>query len=722
MNPILLEESFQSLLRSLKYCASRRNRLLLICEFFESLQAAEDPAAISAYAPELLQELISILPGIRPECTPPWLFERASAMVVISSSHNRRCLEPEEWDKVQRTLASLRHQAAGFASERGEDGVLTPTEREEDRPGFICVPMVETEPVFSGLESIFGCLCRFEVEMAPRYSDSGEVNLFIDQVADPDGKQHQTIRKALVASGHLFQKLTGVAFSGGYNIHCRFDIPNIVYGDSIGLAAAAILLCELLRVSGNRNQASINHHAAFTGSISEDGQVLPVDSFGLQKKLEACFYSPISFVVLPKSQLEDARSIVRQLVDQTPRAIPPTLVGVEGLAEVFYDRRLTIIRKIPGYKTAARRIWKLRRPIAGTLIVVLTAVLLSEMLGPFDKNPVTTEFRDHWLLVKNQYGTKLAQYEVGSDIAEDAVSREHSGFPIGGVCLYDVNGDGENEVLYRTRRDKDMGSERIVCASVSKNRVIWEKQIRKKLFFPGKPEIQSEAFSLPVFIVGDFERNNTPTVILLANHTFFPSLIVKLDARSGNELDSYLHIGQLADLRIADFDSTVCPKIVACGVNNAFKKGIVVVLDPRKLSGCSPTRGDYVPEPYVRASEDHYILIPRTVAAEAMGELTANNGVNAIRIDRVQRVIEARDVDFRVDLPKFGLSAPAELLMYFDQEMHPLRVGTTTDFDLTVRRIVQLGWLRAVPDKTYFDDFLKRVEYWNGIQFVPFGE
>jgi hypothetical protein len=136
------------------------------------------------------------------------------------------------------------------------------------------------------------------------------------------------------------------------------------------------------------------------------------------------------------------------------------------------------------------------------------------------------------------------------------------------------------------------------------------------------------------------------------------------------------------------------------------------------MEGCSPTRGDYFPEPYVPAREKAYILIPRTIAGEAVGALTANNGASSVQIDGQSKKIVFQILDFNLDLPQFSITPNADLFYYFDYALRPIRVGTSNHYDLMVERMVRLGWLKKAPDKAYFDEYLKTIEYWDGQKFV----
>ncbi len=693
-------------------------RILRICEFLEPFVVARNTTGLEAYGPELLQELMRNLPLLDPEGTSPPLFDRIMALLAGIQSISRDVFQRNECGQMRDITSSLRDRSLRYAVERPGDGLLEYPALAPKSSSSAWVPMLETEPLLTQRPPQFALLREFTIELSPRDSASNEDMIFLDQSTDPDGRHRDVIAHALTVARRLFEKHTGQSAGTSFNVHCRFNEPGIVIGESMGLAAAAATFCELLRVSQSRQQVTLSSRVAFTGTLSEDGTAMPVDEVGLRLKLEACIYSHVSHVVLPKSQLTVAEALFSHPTYASIRGALPILIAIERLEEVFYDRRISNVIRVPLYRVLAKNVWRFRRSVAVALILLLGAMLAYEILGPFDKNPQFGEFKDKWLIVNNRHHEELAQFDVGGEIVKAANDPAAADVRRGACQFYDVDGDGTNEVFFRSGKGGDRISAMIVCRSIKKSGVQWQKSITRKLSFPHKPDVESEDFSVTTFLVGEFDGDGRPEVILVANHTFFPSLIVKLDARTGDELCEYLHIGQLGGLNAADLDGDGVPEIIACGVNNAYRKAAVVVLDARTMEGCSPTRGDYFPEPYVPAREKAYILIPRTIAGEAVGALTANNGASSVQIDGQSKKIVIQILDFNLDLPQFSITPNADLFYYFDYALRPIRVGTSNHYDLMVERMVRLGWLKKAPDKAYFDEYLKTIEYWDGQKFV----
>ena len=319
--------------------------------------------------------------------------------------------------------SSLRDRSLRYAVERPGDGLLEYPALAPKSSSSAWVPMLETEPLLTQRPPQFALLREFTIELSPRDSASNEDMIFLDQSTDPDGRHRDVIAHALTVARRLFEKHTGQSAGTSFNVHCRFNEPGIVIGESMGLAAAAATFCELLRVSQSRQQVTLSSRVAFTGTLSEDGTAMPVDEVGLRLKLEACIYSHVSHVVLPKSQLTVAEALFSHPTYASIRGALPILIAIERLEEVFYDRRISNVIRVPLYRVLAKNVWRFRRSVAVALILLLGAMLAYEILGPFDKNPQFGEFKDKWLIVNNRHHEELAQFDVGGEIVKAANKR-----------------------------------------------------------------------------------------------------------------------------------------------------------------------------------------------------------------------------------------------------------------------------------------------------------
>jgi hypothetical protein len=716
VNPVVVEERFCELLAFLPLMMSRRSRLLRICEFLEPLLEQNERDAVAAYSPELLQECQKNLLELTAEGTPTEFFLRIEKLVLRVQAVSADSLESEGWTQFIARARGLSNESEAFSRRRGHPALALDGRATSLRQTTPIIPVVELEPFAPAQSANFASVCRLRIDVSLRQKGESEDGLFLGQNVDPDGKQQQAIQSAVGAARRLYESLNGRVFRNSVNIHCAFSESSVIAGGSMGLAAATAIYCELVRLSEDPSQMSLSPRAAFTGSLAEDGSILAVDHEGLRKKLEACIYAPVDYVVIPKSQLAEAEKLYAEHA-RPKGVVPPNVIGVERLEEVFFDRRITRLAVTPIVKRLAKKAWKHRRMLAFSLFVILIGTIAVLGIPRLDRDPVFAEYKDNWLVVKNRFGYELERELAGSAFAkiQQLNLDRHSRL----VECCDVDRDGTNEVLYLCGEGVEDDPVRLVCKSIRRRQTLWEERVVRRVMFPDRPGVVGESFNIAGFLVQHSNATEEDQVVLFANGVYFPALVLSLNARTGEERGAYLHVGQIGDITDVDLDRDGIKEVVACGTNNAFKSAAVIVLDPREISGCSPTIGSYCPEGYVRAREKGYILIPRTIAGATVRDLYGRNGANRIDCDTVSRTLSVMVTDFNLRIPEFNISSSAVILLSFDYSLRALSIGTTDSYDRLVERMVRLGWMKEVPNAAYFTRYLKSFPRWNGREFVP---
>ena len=76
---------------------------------------------------------------------------------------------------------------------------------------------------------------------------------------------------------------------------------------------AAGIVCRLLRALEHKEEYAVADNVAITGRIDESGRLLPVDEAGLRVKVEACVYSPVGVLVVPKEQEDICRKFLHSI-------------------------------------------------------------------------------------------------------------------------------------------------------------------------------------------------------------------------------------------------------------------------------------------------------------------------------------------------------------------------------------------------------------------------
>ncbi|MEW5874429.1 MAG: S16 family serine protease [Candidatus Zixiibacteriota bacterium] len=215
-------------------------------------------------------------------------------------------------------------------------------------------------------------------------------------------------------------------------------------GPSLGLAFAVGAVLSIARHEILRDSLSVPADVAFSGALSEDGRIVPIDGEGLRLKLTRAIHSGLRHVVVPRAHVTEAWEFVQR---ESPKGADPTLnlVAADDLATVLNDRNLVFPQRRP---RTVYQVLRFRRqlqqprvgiPIRVTLIGVMGFLGWPYLQTILDRNPVELVRTKRGFRVENQYGRELWSKEfVGDSVAPHGDNWK----------IDDLDGDGRNEVLY----------------------------------------------------------------------------------------------------------------------------------------------------------------------------------------------------------------------------------------------------------------------------------
>lgn len=360
--------------------------------------------------------------------------------------------------------------------------------------------------------------------------------------------------------------------------------------------------------------------------------------------------------------------------------------------------------------------WVVRHPyISGGATVTFFGALIVGMLSLVspkpttikDMNPTHAEFKGEMMLVKNKYGEIIGEERIPGV----------SSVP---VDFFDVDKDNVNEVIWAQPIPSKFGNASnvlslVVCKSVSRDKILWSDTLRKKIVFPLKSSTYSENFLCIRIKAGDNDADGRPEVYVLRHHADnFPSVLFKLDAMTGKELDAFIHAGQLKELNFLDINNDGITEILTTGTNNSFNNACIIVLDPRFISGYSLATKDYIPEEYLPATEYAYIRIPKT---KFSGSSKSPNYRNIV----VNPEIYESNKEFRIFVNDFSSETEtAQLLINFGFDLSIKNINTNDQFAKLSKMLLDEGLINILPDNIYFQEFKKEILYWDGDTWINY--
>jgi hypothetical protein len=758
LSPVATEREYQKLLAVLSLPSSPLRRVRALARFLQRF-SAETPAN-ELYIAECLQHLPLLLPALLPQACDP------SELLVyfdLFTGLKNRLQEHVPMSRLNDALQGLRRTAAAllcyvgateeavrvllhFDTERLAslhletflDGCEDPYARARitreyvRRPehevsvaldeislqwwqmpvpetGGVVIPVLEEGLTGEGAEFAGGMLRRMYVKYFSRSTDGGD-HLHLDaSFSGADGPLEELSKNALRAARTLLK-------AGGLEeISCAIGFEPKEFlqkGRSGGFALAMLLYASVLRLRGGRTFVDLRNDVVVTGDIAESGEVLPVDPRGLEQKVSVAFFSPFRTFVVPASQVAAAEAEVLRLRRLYPHRTLE-IVGVRHLRDAVNDLRIVRHREQGRIAYGSRVLWRHRSALFSVIAAVgIIVTLVWTWPGRIDGEPALLAYNGEKLLVKNSVGRTLRAYDVGVEaVGTYEQDMEHlRTFS----ALVDVNGDGRKELIY-CHPGKGNGWDELRCVSLASDSTLWTYAFQKKVTFPRKPDIRGDDYRLFTFAAGDFVGDGHPLVVAVADQVFFPSLVIKLDARTGQELDFFLNTGELGALAVLPgTDGGEGSRIIVGGVNNAYQEAIVAGFNPRYIHGCSPSQGGYAPGGIDPGLETWYIRIPKTMVGKANPHLGRTNGVIQLRLEDAGEQFVVRVIDTQFEGENGAPPMDPAVFLWFDTAFRILNTSTSTDYDGLAEKLHREGVLSRPPDAAYWNRFEKSLLYWDG--------
>ena len=490
-------------------------------------------------------------------------------------------------------------------------------------------------------------------------------------------------------------------------------------GNSSGAAIAALWACSLQKHTGLRERYELNRNATITGDVDEEGNILPVAEQGIRAKAEAAFFSWSSLIIVPQSQ----QNLFREEVEKLEKRYPGkkvTVFSFGNIRELFYDRRVS--RHINPSKLvhAGRQIWKKKFETAGLVtILMLTVAIILLAYGPLDKNPALYEFSGEMLKIKNQSGAVIEKIPVGVSVVN--YMRNESAFKL--VELADINGNGTNEIVFgEINPEQSLNSTGVLSLKeVGKKSKIWEKELHYDFNFPDKPFIVESNYRPLKIVAGDFNGDgNENLLVSISHYPYFPGILSLRDAKTGDEISHFVNPGRILDFAAADLTGDGRKEVVICGINNAFNKAFVAILDIDHLDGIGPATDEYRLDNYETPEILTYTIIPKTIVGEEITQPRSYNQARRVRILTDGNTIEVHLLDFSQysGVESVLPATQAFLIFYFNNDLSVRGIGTADGYDLTANYLFEKGIIDRLPDHQYFEDYKKELLYWDGEGFI----
>jgi hypothetical protein len=353
----------------------------------------------------------------------------------------------------------------------------------------------------------------------------------------------------------------------------------------------------------------------------------------------------------------------------------------------------------------------IRYPVAASVsIISLMVMMVIVLLRPVakDHNPAYAEAKEGFLIAHNKAGEILFRNRISSEFDFEQSSAKFSTYSQDNFfTVADVDGDGTNEVLCHLGVSKKYLAEcnTILCFNANGSER-WRYQFQRSVAAGTKT--YADGFFAQYFEVKDFDGDGTMDVLALMRHVAeFPCAIILLDAATGKSKSEYWHSGWLQMIGTYRPAGSTTFKIVASGVNNGFHSAVALLLDPRRLSGQSPSTPEFQLHGIGKGTEEYYVTFPQ-IGPKQFISRPYNYATVVITGDKLLVYVYEE-----LERQNYGVA-----VLQFDQSLHYIDLSPHDNFVGFIKKKRSEGIANLSEPSEYYTHYRDGIRYWNGEKFV----
>jgi hypothetical protein len=386
-----------------------------------------------------------------------------------------------------------------------------------------------------------------------------------------------------------------------HEVIINFDKKEGFYeGNSLGIALTLSFLEEILKFYNPTYLIKLVDKSAFTGGLSESGEILNTSEYIIQRKVSAIFFSIINSFVIPKPEENYALFTLEQLKkNYSNRNLK--LIPAENINDLLNRRDLVDIRK---QKVVLRTAKFVKRNWISAVATVLLALFFAFLfVMDMNENPESLYAVGNKLFVKNKNGKILWTKLVS--ISDPYCSRE--------AKIVDIDNNDLNEIIIcgeidpRTNLIKN--SAMVVCYN-SGGEEVWNYIFQDTVLSDG--EILNTEYTVSILDTVIFQGQKS-LLLYASNLSSFSSAIFCLDLKTGERLPgTFWASGHIMEGTVKDIDNDGKKDIVGVGYENGYEDLVFFAYELDTLIKVRPTTEQYLIRNYPVSKMKSYIRFPKT--------------------------------------------------------------------------------------------------------------
>lgn len=392
-----------------------------------------------------------------------------------------------------------------------------------------------------------------------------------------------------------------------HEVIISFDKKQGFYeGNSLGIALTLSFLERILKFYNTSYIINLKERSAFTGGVTEGGEVLCTSEEIIKRKVAAVFFSEIDTFIFPKCEETYAYFALTQLKKSYPNR-KLKLIPVEDIKDVINRRDVVDIKR---QKVVVRTGKFIKKNWISAAATVLLAILFAYLfVMDFDDNPASLTTDGNLLYVRNKNSKVLWTKNV--DLGRKDISNQKLLGMFFRLC--DIDDDGYNEVLITNEATsiylRNKSSWELNCYN-KENQKVWSYHFTDSVC--SQRENLDPYYS--ILIIDTLTYNDQKSLFLISNNSAsFSSAIYRINLKTGKRLPGTLWCsGHTSEALIKDINNDSKKDILAVGLDNGFEEQVFFVFTIDTLTKVRQSTKEYTIKNFPISDFISYIRIPKT--------------------------------------------------------------------------------------------------------------
>ncbi|MDH7515024.1 MAG: hypothetical protein QHI48_03990 [Bacteroidota bacterium] len=762
-----IQREYWNLKESLLYLdGSELNQLQLIDEWLKRVLRQKKPEEIKSYLYELLPLEASLIPAIDVVGLPPEFFSNIRLRISRLTERFPDILNREELDSCFGALESKEWTAwcylgqpwgcggydvlemgNGETDERGAlRAFLSKRERENLREGngrelsllqdildewdrrtrsavdTVHIPLIEQDITGGDLKGFTpnGRLATLRTSVQWISTEDDRINILLPVSNGNDRKKlEDEIRAAITVARKSINECFKRTFPHPLSVTVHWSDQNLpTTGNSLGSGIAVSIAAVALYNYSHKVYYVPNGASVYTGGIRPDGMLQPVEDDQMRIKTRTVFHSPIKYFVFAKENEHIVEDELQALQGKYPYRRLKT-VPIRFLRDAFDHRQLMQRAVLTLRRRAGRRIEQYRTFIAVSSFALLVFSLLVyyALIHDWDDNPASIDIRNNYFIVMNRNGKELWRELYSSmERPESEWTFKKQKTTNNLTIVYDLDGNGENEVLLGHPGEKDGFTNYLFCYN-SDGSLRWKSRVGISIKTPEGVYDDDGGFFINNIVLIPATNNGRPSILCLSANGSY-TIVMNIFDITGKRKTEYVHLGSLNNPVILKDKERNKMVIVVGGMLNLYRQNVLIVIDPDHANGVSINRGKYrLIEPSMEpAAEMYYLLFPKPDIQEHLLECwnhyidiyLQNDSVMTVRTNHGVLPGQRKQYEntaylmWNINIPKYTIKD----------------VFTSTEYDIIHEKLRNVGKIHTTIDEKYKKHLIDGVRYWNGSHFT----